>query len=87
MKAFKINNMVIAADIEEEACEFYRREIDGATPGTIEELLPSMELYCEDGTVKTIRDRINEELDARNEWLRMGIPCDLYFPFVIGTLP
>jgi hypothetical protein len=87
MKAYKINNLVIAADIEEEACEFYRREIDGAPPGMIEELFPSMELYCEDGTVKTIRDRINEELDARNEWLRMGIPCDIHFPFVIGTLP
>jgi hypothetical protein len=79
--------MVIAADIVEEACEFYRKEIGGTLPDVIEELPYLMEVCCEDGTVKTIKARIDEELDARNAWLIMGIPCELLRPFVIGTLP
>jgi hypothetical protein len=87
MKAYRIHNTVIAANVEEEACEFYRREIDGTPPGVIEGLFPSMEVCCADGTVKAIRDRINEEMDARNAWLIMGVPCELHWPFVIGTIP
>jgi hypothetical protein len=86
MQAYRIHKIVIAADIEEEACEFYRREIGGTLPDVIEELSPSMDVCCDDGTIKTIKARINEELDARNDWLRMGIPCELHWPFVIGTL-
>ncbi len=93
MQAYKINKLVIAADIKDEACDFYRQEIGGNLPDMpdmadmIEELPPSMEVCCDDGTVKTIKTRINEELDARNAWLNMGVPCDLHWPFVIGTLP
>lgn len=87
VQAYKIQKTIIAADIEEEACEFYRKEIGGTVPDVIEELSPSMDVYCDDGTFKTIKARINEELDARNEWLRMGIPCELHWPFVVGTLP
>jgi hypothetical protein len=79
--------MVIAADIEEEACAFYREEIGVTLPDVIEELPSLMEVCCDDGTVKTVKARINEELDARNSWLIMGIPCELHRPFVIGTLP
>jgi hypothetical protein len=38
-------------------------------------------------SVKAVKARINEELDTRNSWLIMGIPCELHCPFVIGTLP
>ncbi len=87
MQAYLIHNLVIAADIREEAGEFYRQEIGGDLPDTIEELSPDREVKCADGAIKTIRDRINEELDSRNSWLRMGVPCDLHLPFVIGALP
>ncbi len=87
MQAYRIHKMVIAADMEEDACEFYRREICGTPPDVIEELPHSMNVRCEDGTVKTIKTRINEELDARNDWLNMGIPCELHWPFFVGTLP
>jgi hypothetical protein len=84
MQAYRIHKMVIAADIAEEACDFYRQEIGGTMPDVIEELPYLMEVCCDDGTVKTIKERINEELDARNAWLIMGIPCELHCPFVIG---
>jgi len=79
--------MVIAADTAEEACAYYREEIGGTLPAVIEELPYSMEVCCDDGTVKAVKARINEELDARSSWLIMGIPCELHRPFVIGTLP
>ena len=72
MQAYRIHKMVIAADIAEEACEFYRKEIGGTLPDVIEELPYLMEVCCDDGTVKTIKARINEELDTRNAWLMMS---------------
>jgi hypothetical protein len=84
MQAYRIHKMVIAADIAEEACDFYRQEIGGTPPVVTEELPYSMEVCCDDGTIKTIKERINEELDTRNVWLMMGIPCELHWPFVIG---
>jgi hypothetical protein len=87
MQAYRIHKIVIAADIEEEACAFYREEIGGTQPDVIEELPSLMEVCCDDGTVKTVKERINEEMDARNSWLIMGIPCELHRPFLIGTLP
>ena len=69
------------------SCDFYREEIGGTLPAVIEELPYLIEVCCEDGTVKTVKARINEEMDARNSWLIMGIPCELHRPFVIGTLP
>ena len=79
--------MVIAADTQEEASAFYREETGGTPPDAIEELSYSIEVCCDDGTVKPAKVRINEELDARNSWLIMGIPCELHRPFLIGTLP
>lgn len=90
MQAYRIHKLVIAADIFEEARDFYHQEIAGAlpdAPDVIEELPSLMEVCCDDGTFKTIKTRINEELDTRNNWLNMGVPCDLHWPFVIGTLP
>jgi hypothetical protein len=87
MQAYIIHTIVIAADTAEEACAFYREEIDDTLPDLIEELPYLMEVCCDDGTLKTVKARINEELDSRNSWLIMGIPCELHRPFVIGTLP
>jgi len=87
MQAYIIHKIVIAADTVEEACAFYRGEIGGAPPDVIEELPYLIEVCCDDGIVKTVKARINEELDARNSWLLMGIPCELHRPFLIGTLP
>jgi hypothetical protein len=87
MQAYRIHKMVIAADSIEEACAFYHEEIGGALPDAIEELPYVIEVCCDDGTVKPVKARINEELDARNTWLLLGIPCELHRPFLIGTLP
>jgi hypothetical protein len=90
MQAYRIHKLIIVADIKEEACDFYRTEIGGdlpEVPDLIEELPSLMEVCCVDGTFKTIKTRINEELDTRNTWLNLGVPCDLHWPFVIGTLP
>jgi len=87
MQAYRIHKIVIAADTEEEACDFYREEIGDALPDVIEELPYLIEVCCDDGTIKPVKARIHEELDTRNSWLIMGIPCELHRPFVIGTLP
>ena len=86
MQAYRINNAVIAADIPEEARDCFLEEIGGPLPAAIIEVHYLTEIFCMDGTVKTVKERINEELDARNAWLRMGIPCELHHPFVVGTL-
>jgi len=86
MRAFLIHKLVIAADVPEEAGEFYCQEIGGELPKTIAELSPDTEVRCDDGQKKTIRARIGEELDQRNAWLRMGVPCELHWPFVVGDL-
>jgi hypothetical protein len=87
MQAYRIYKIVIAADTREEASAFYREEIGGTLPDLIEELPYSVEVCCDDGTTKPAKARINEEMDARNSWLILGVPCELHFPFIIGTLP
>jgi len=90
MQGYKINEIVIAADTKEEACTYYCKEIGGMlpdVPDAIEELPYLSHVCCEDGTMKTIKERVNEEMDARNDWLKLGIPCELHDPFVIGKLP
>ncbi len=87
MRAWRIHDTVIAADIAEEACEFYREEVGGAPPDRVAEADYSATLTCPDGATRTVRERIHEEMDARNAWLRMGVPCELHWPFVVGTLP
>jgi len=83
MKAFRIDHCVIVADVSEEAAEFYRREISGCPPRMVEELAPSHEILCADGVARTVRTVINEEMDRRSEWLRMGVPCELHWPFLV----
>lgn len=86
MLAYRINHAIIAADIPDEARDFFLAEIGGPLPADIVEVPCSTEVFCTDGTVKTVMERIHEELDARNAWLNMGIPCELHRPFVAGTL-
>lgn len=86
MRAYRIHNTIIAADIPEEALEFYREEISGALPDVIGEADYAATVTCLDGITRTVKERIHEEMDARNAWLLMGIPCDLHWPFVVGTL-
>jgi hypothetical protein len=86
MQAYRIHNIVIAADIPDEARDCFLEEIGGPMPDDIVEVQYLTEICCTDGTVKTIKERIHEELDARNDWLRMGVPCELHRPFVLGTL-
>ena len=65
MQAYRIHNMVIAADTAEEACTFYREDIGGTLPDVIEELPYLIEVCCDDGTVKPVKACINEEMDAK----------------------
>ena len=86
MKAYRINNYIIAADIIEEAKTFFKHEISDTLPLTIEEVNKKDEITCDDGRVITIKEIINEELNRRQDWLRMGIPCELHRPFIVKKL-
>jgi hypothetical protein len=86
MQVFRIGDHVIAADSEEEARNFYRAEIGKDPPPVIEELSVSVEVPAGEGKTITIRDLMNRVLDERNAWLRMGVPCELHFPFVVAKL-
>lgn len=83
MKAYRIGGYVIAADFPDDAKAFFLDEIGEPLPPSIEELDWLAEVSCEDGTTATIKSIVNRTLDERNAWLRMGIPCDLYHPFII----
>jgi len=39
-----------------------------------------------EGKTVTIRDLVNKIMDERNAWLRMGVPCELHFPFIVIEL-
>ena len=82
MNAYRVNRCIIAADVIEEAEGFFRAEI-GEPVAVIEEISLNTEISIEDGAVRTVKALINEELDRRNEWLRLGVPCELHWPFVV----
>jgi hypothetical protein len=71
----------------DEAKEFFRGEIGEPLPDHIEEMGWEYVVPFESGENKTIRDIINRVMDERNDWLRMGVPCDLHCPFIIVKLP
>ncbi len=87
MKAYRIGNCIIAADVIHDARLFFSTEIGDPLPDHIEEMDWLTEVPGEDGTIKTIKAIVNETLDERNAWLRLGVPCDLYFPFLVARLP
>ncbi|MEN6318873.1 MAG: hypothetical protein ABFD82_09000 [Syntrophaceae bacterium] len=87
MNAYKINKYIICADVPDEARALFRDEVGEPIPDHIEEMAWDCVVPCESGENSTIRDIINRVLDERNDWLRMGIPCDLHHPFIIAKLP
>ena len=87
MNAYKMNKYIICADLLDEAKAFFHDEVGEPLPAHIEEMEWGCVVPCEGGENRTIRDIINNVLDERNAWLRMGIPCDLHCPFIIAKLP
>ncbi|MCX5844086.1 MAG: hypothetical protein NT022_10135 [Deltaproteobacteria bacterium] len=87
MNAYKINKHLICADVLDEAKAFFCIEVGEPLPNHIEEVAWDYAVPCESGENKTIRDIINRVMDERNDWLRMGVPCDLHCPFIIVKLP
>ncbi len=86
MEAYRIGDHVIAADTEEDARQFYREEVGKAPPAVIEQMSVSLEVPAGEGETATIRDLMNKIMDERCAWLRMGVPCDLHWPFIITRL-
>jgi hypothetical protein len=86
MEAYRIGDHVIAADTEEDARHFYQEEVGKEPPAAIEQLGVSLEVPAGEGKTAAIRDLMNKIMDERCAWLRMGVPCDLHFPFVVAKL-
>jgi hypothetical protein len=82
MHVYRINQYIIAADILEEAQLFFQDEVGEPIESCVE-VSVSTEVARDDGGVTTVRDLMNEELDRRNAWLRMGVPCELHWPFIV----
>jgi transcriptional accessory protein Tex/SPT6 len=86
MEAYKVENYIIAADLPEDAEGMFIHELGGTLPAMIEEVDIHESITRDDGRVMTIKEIINEELDNRQQWRRMGVPCETYRPFVIKKL-
>lgn len=86
MEAYRIGDHVIAADTEEDARLFYKHEVGEDPPPDVEELSVSLEVPAGEGKTASIRDIMNKVLDERNSWLRMGVPCELHYPFIVAKL-
>ncbi|HPL62799.1 MAG: hypothetical protein PHG91_05335 [Syntrophales bacterium] len=82
MRVFRIDVYLIAADIPEEAALFFTDETGIPVTGPVIEVDVLMEVE-EGGRKVMLKDLMNRELDSRNEWLRMGVPCELHWPFII----
>jgi len=83
MKAYRIGSFIIAADSLEEAQAFLLDETGEPVPLFIEELEWLAEIRCEDGSTATVKVLVNRMLDERSAWLRLGVPCELYYPFFL----
>jgi hypothetical protein len=86
METYRIGDHVIAADTEEDARLFYKHEVGKDPPSVVEKLSVSLEVPAGENMTASIRDIMNKVLDERNSWLRMGVPCDLHFPFIVAKL-
>ena len=86
MKAFKIENHIIAADLMEDAINMFKHEVSGDVPEDVENVDLNDEIECEDGRIMTVKEIINETLDERQTWVRMGFLCEVYRPFLIRKL-
>lgn len=83
MQAFRIGNVVIAADTPDEACELYRREIDPCLPSPVADVDLQTTVKRREGSPGRIKDIIDDVMDERTSWIKMGIPCDMLYPFII----
>jgi len=83
MEAYKIENYIIAADLPEDAENMFVHDLGGTLPVTTEEIDINESITREDGRVMTIKEIINEELDDRQQWRLLGVPCETYRPFLI----
>lgn len=79
MKAFRMGDSIVAAWFENDAVKFFCEQTGGPPSGPIEEL--NVEETAPEGG--RIKDVINKVLDERNMWLRMGVPCELDWPFFV----
>lgn len=79
MKAYRMGDNIIAAWFEDDAVKFFLDQTGGPPPGLIEEM--NVEEAAPEGG--RIKDIINKVLDERNAWLRMGVPCELDWPFFV----
>jgi hypothetical protein len=86
MEAYRIGDHVIAADTEEDARLFYQHEVGKDPPPVIEALSVSLDVPAGEEKMATIRDIMNKVMDERNAWLRLGIPCELHYPFIVAKL-
>lgn len=86
MEAYRIGDHVVAADTEEDARHFYREEVGKEAPAKIEELSVSLVVPAGEGQTAPIRDLMNKIMDERSAWLRMGVPCELHWPFIVTKL-
>ncbi|NPV05846.1 MAG: hypothetical protein HPY67_14065 [Syntrophaceae bacterium] len=86
MEAYRIGDHIVAADTEEDARHFYREEVGMEAPAVIEVLSVSLEVQAGEGKTATIRELMNKVMDERSAWLRMGVPCELHWPFIIAKL-
>jgi hypothetical protein len=86
MEVYRIVDHIVAADSEEDARHFYRHEVGEDPPPAIEELSVSLEVPTAEGQTAPIRDIVNRIMDERNAWLRLGVPCDLHWPFIVAKL-
>jgi hypothetical protein len=87
MQAYRIGKYIIAADFIDDAIQMFIHEIGEALPDVIEEVDFDENVECDDGRIITIKEFINEELDNRQAWQLLGIPCETYRPFIIKVLP
>jgi hypothetical protein len=86
METYRIGDHVIAADTEEDARLFYQHEVGKDPPPVVEKLSVSLEVPAGEGKMTTIRDIMNKVMDERNAWLRLGVPCELHYPFIVAKL-
>jgi hypothetical protein len=80
MKAFRIGDCIIVADLENEAVQFFCEETSSPPSGPILEIGVE-EIVPESGLM--IKDIINQVMDERSAWLRMGVPVELHWPFFV----
>lgn len=84
MQAFRIGTYIIAADTPDDAVSFYRNEIEAQVPSTATKVDRQTIVRRKDGSSGTVKEIIDDVMDERSAWVKMGIPCDLLYPFIVS---